>query len=128
MDWRHNQWVGVGAAVLLVVGVVGVFMYVNRTGAGLPSGADAGQGLTFECESTGQTFFVSDDDLENEDTYTTYFQQVAVPVPCKSCGKTDAYLAYYCRTEQKYYRYKKGQNEAQMVSCPNGHEIEGVDR
>lgn len=128
MDWRHNQWVGVGAAVLLVVGVVVVFMYVNSSGTGLPTGEAAGQGLTFQCESTGQTFFISDADLENEDTHTTYMNQTGVALPCKICGKTDAYQVYYCRTEQKYYRYKKGQDLLQVVTCPNGHEVEGTDR
>ena len=127
MDWRHNQWVGVGAAVLLVVGVVGVFMYVNSSGTRVTDEA-SGAGLVFECESTGQTFFISNSDLDDEDTYTTYLAHAGEAVLCKICGKVDAWQVYYCPVDQKYFRYKKGQADLQSVTCPNGHEIEGADR
>jgi hypothetical protein len=124
MDWRHNQWVGVGAAVALVLGVVGLFMYVNRSTTPTAGTFDAGgAGLLFQCDSTGQTFFIPVKDLDDEATYEKYFGRIPEASPCKICGKTDAYQVYYCEVCQKYYRYKRGQDEQTTLHCPLGHEV-----
>jgi hypothetical protein len=58
----------------------------------------------------------------------TYFCRPAVAVPCKLDSKTDAYWVYYCRVDKKYFRYTMPQVNMDLLTCPNGHEIENEDR
>lgn len=118
MDWRHNQWIGVIAAVAVVVGIVGVFIYLTRTSASRDFG-----GITFMCESTQQTFNVSDRELDSMDGVTKWGSLDQVDgFACKNCDKQDAVKVYWCPTCQKWYPFKRNQLTAESVRCPEGHE------
>jgi hypothetical protein len=120
MDWRHNQWVGVGAAVCLIVGIALVFLYMGGTGT--PSGV--GSGMNFQCESTSETFKVLGKDLEKWEVYDKYFNKPNQAVACKVCGKDDAYWSYYCPTCQQWYKFRPQDVNVDLLLCPKEHEIE----
>lgn len=120
MDWRHNQWVGIGAAILVVAGIVFLVMFMGREPN---TGRQQAVGLTFLCESTNQTFQIPAKDLEDFDTYMKYFNKGGQKVECKVCNQVDGQWAYYCSECQKFYVYKKGQENVDQLLCPEGHEI-----
>jgi len=127
MDWKNNQLVGVGAAVLLVVAVVVVFMWSK---GGTEQQQAAERHTTWLCKSTNATFTISEADLRDLATYTTYNgPKYGQEVKCKACGGTDAVRAYYCQTCKLAYAYKEDQPETVPVDkCPKGHDIDPMDQ
>lgn len=122
MDWKSNPWVGAGAAVLLVVGAAGLFYW--STGGG--SGPSARTIMTFECDSTGEQFSITQGDLENIDKYKTYMDRQGLPTLCEICGREDAYQMYYCKECEKWYRHTERDrfNTSGIFVCPEGHTSE----
>ena len=120
MDWKHNQWVGVGAAILVVVGIVGVFFWLSK-----PAAMGSQGGLMFLCEGTNGTFNIPGADLEKEKIYMKYFNKPNQAVECQLDGNNDAYWVYYCPTCEKYYQYTPSQASASSggLYCPKEHEI-----
>lgn len=120
MDWKNNQMVGIGAAVVLILAIVGLFMLNSGKSTG-PGGTSKSPNFTFLCKSTGQTFVVNSDD-----TYSgkgqEYGQGGGIAVTCKICSQKDAYEAYYCPTCKKWYQLKPGDALLQTVFCPEGHD------
>ena len=122
MDWRNNQWVGIGAAVLLVVAIVGIFLW--STGDSASRAASRMQ--TYQCKSTGETFQVSEKEMEDMDTYVKYTPEMTGdPVECKICGEKDAYMVYFCPDPEcnKYYPYEVRHGMADFIRCPEGHTV-----
>jgi hypothetical protein len=126
MDWKNNQAVGVGAAVLLVVAVVVVFMWSK----GSPEEKMAQQRhTTWLCKSTNTSFTVSETELRDLSNYTAYMVKFGVDTKCKACGKNDAVRAYYCQTCKQAYAYPADYSEALVMDkCPKGHEISEWDQ
>jgi len=126
MDWRSNQWVGVGAAVLLVAAIVFLFYYTTGTPT-TPGGVAPGEEviMTFQCESTGEVFGLTSQDLENLETAETYMTgDVSEAKPCRICGAEDAHAVYYCKECDKWYRYTSAQGRsAGTLTCPEGHAV-----
>jgi len=123
MDWRHNQLVGVGAAILVVAGIVGIFYWLSR-----PSITREHGGYTFQCESSGDTFKITDAEMEKEGVYMAYFGKTEQPVKCRLDGNNDAYWSYYCPQCKKYYKWTRAQVNVDLVLCPDEHVIpENVD-
>jgi|GEM_PF-2862630 len=113
MDWKRCGALAVSAAA--VVAVVAFF----GCGPKLPPGKP----LVFECDSTKETFTIERKELDNADTYKKYFGHYGEAVECKLDGKMDAYQVYYCPVDKQYYRYKAGDQNAEFLTCPNGHKI-----
>jgi len=122
MDWRHNQWVGVGAAVLLVVAIVGLFLWMQSGGGSLATGI--GPGMIFQCDATKETFVIPGKDLDKEDVYLAYFNRAGVAAPCKIDDQNDAYWVYWCPQCKKYYKVNRTQITSDSTRCPEGHPVD----
>ncbi len=119
MDWRHNQWVGVGAAVLLVVGIVFVFFWTGRKNSAIAESRK----YFYLCDSTGETFTKTEKDMENDENAEKYLVEAGSPAYCDICGQDDAHQAYYCPECQKWYAYTRSQMSASTLYCPKKHII-----
>lgn len=125
MDWRSNQWVGVGAAVLLVVAIVFLFYYTT-SGPTTRSGIAPGEEVIFtmRCESTDQLYTITDNELKDLEVYERHYENPAEAKPCEICGAEDAHWVYYCRTCDKWYAYSSDQARGGgTLMCPEGHII-----
>jgi hypothetical protein len=121
MDWRHNQWFGLGAAVLLVGAIVLLFMWTTTT----PPTHPGAKGLTFRCESTNENFIIPRADLDNSDVYLKYFGAKG-PVDCKICGKVDAYHSFFCPECNLWYKWDVVPQGIDSLNPrdPKGHDVD----
>ena len=125
MDWKSNAWVGVAAAVVLVLFIVVMFWYAFRGGEDRM--AQAG-GEKFQCEACGGVFEISRKDmLEDDELYNEYWGKDEEPLLCQLCGAREAYWVYYCPKCDKYYKYLKSQRMSSISVCPEGHIIAGAE-
>ncbi|MCD6365424.1 MAG: hypothetical protein J7M14_06070 [Planctomycetes bacterium] len=125
MDWKSNPWVGVGAAILLVVGVAVVYLWT--TGESGPSTSlDEAVYRWFQCESTGEVFAVTYADVtNNEDDYLNYMSRAGEAVPCKICGEEDAYMVYWDPGAGEWVRMTPADERAeQYITTPSGVTID----
>ena len=120
MDWKHNQWVGVGAAILVVAGIVLIFTWLSRSGPGTKESS----GTVYLCDSTNESFVIRDKEFESFDVFKTYHAKAETGLPCRVCGKEDAYWAYYCQVCQTVYKHKKGDDLRDTITCPKGHVVD----
>jgi predicted RNA-binding Zn-ribbon protein involved in translation (DUF1610 family) len=121
MDWRNNQWVGLGAAGLLLIFIVIIVMYVSQSSQSRLAAMEGG--MQFKCDACGETFIVGWGELDDYDTYKTYKDKYGQAVPCRECGEVAAYQSYYCPQCDKWYKYKRSQQTADLVVCPEGHNV-----
>lgn len=119
MDWRNNQWVGIGAAVALVLAIVVIFLW----GSASKDNPALTRGYTFRCESTGETFFITEKAIEDMETYETYMLPYGQATVCKSCGLDDAYRSYFCPECDKWYHYEPRHEQSDFVRCPEDHAV-----
>ncbi|MCD6405333.1 MAG: hypothetical protein J7M19_05870 [Planctomycetes bacterium] len=126
MDWRTNPWVGVGAVVLLVLGIMGIFYF---QGGGSKGSSGKAPWKTFQCESTGERFDITTGEIENDKTFFMYADGAPKAYPCRICGGEDAYRVYYCPKCEKWYKYESMmQEDAPGIMCPEGHVIPEENR
>ena len=121
MDWRNNQWIGLGAAGLLVVGIIITVWYIG--GGGRETAIDKAGGLHFLCESCEGTFNVPLAALENEGVYDTYMVKSEEPAICKLCGDESAYRYFFCPDPacEKWYKHKMSADANDRTVCPKAH-------
>lgn len=120
MDWKNNQWVGIGAAALLVLAIVGIFTF-----RGAPGGGKIGTLIyTFKCKSTGETFNYTSDQIESMSTedFAEYMEPYGTPAKCDKCGDKDAERNYFCPKCEEWYPYEPKHDMGGEVICPKGHE------
>jgi hypothetical protein len=118
MGWKESKGAGFIAVILVVVGIVAVVLFMR---SGTPP---VGGSMTFECADSGQTFKITDADMENDPSlHAEYMGKAGQAVKCKLDDKNDAYWVYYCPVDKKYFKYEPKQAERDTVKCPNGHEI-----
>lgn len=126
MDWRHNQWVGIFAAIFVIGGIGVLFWWMNRPPLALGENAT---GPTFQCESTKETFRVPLAALENAETYQRFQKPYGSPVQCEQCDNVDAYQVYKCEEcGGLYYKYKPGEEASNVIRCPKGHLVPDKDQ
>jgi ribosomal protein L37AE/L43A len=121
MDWRNNQWIGLGAAGLLVVGIAILFWYTFGGETAVERQADE----VFKCDACDVVFTLSMKELiENEELYNTYFGKYGEAVPCQQCGEVQAYKVYNCPQCEELYKYTAEHAWSGEVSrCPKGHDL-----
>lgn len=132
MDWRNNIWVGIGAAGLLVVGVVVLVWYAGRSSDSIYEDT---VGLTFKCDTCEGTFVIAQKELEDAVTHETYLSKYGEAVLCRLCDDVAAYQVYSCKRVvdedgevikegcDKVYKYTRSQGVAAYLRCPEGHSI-----
>ena len=122
MDWKNNQMVGVGAAVVLILVIVGWFVLTNNGQSG-NGASQGGQVYTFLCKSTNETFTIPQEQAATP-KYEEYMSPAGTEVTCVKCGKKDAVAAYYCKTCKKYYPVEPGSEMLMRTTCPLGHDAD----
>ena len=125
MDWKHNQWFGLGAAVLLVGAIIWLFMWTTSP----PSSTLDIKGPSFQCESTQKFFVVPISEIQNNtETYSTYFDSTEA-VLCRVCGQKDAYHMFFCKDPEcnKWYKWGQAISVSTLARCPKGHEIDTAE-
>lgn len=119
MDWRHNQLVGVGAAGLLILAIVGIFMWNSNS-----DDPAAGRYMTFQCKSTGNNFQVTMKEVDaSAEAYSKYNGDFGVDTDCKLCDKKDALRVFHCPTCDTWYPYRAGQEMSSTITCAKGHVV-----
>ena len=125
MDWKHNQWFGLGAAAVFIIGIALVFLWNNQP-PDLP--VDAQATWKYQCDSTKEVFEVPVKDFEQRDVYLKFHVPMGTAVECAICGKIDAYQVYWCPECNEYIKYKAGQAATNEIVCPNGHSVPTVNQ
>ncbi|MHC4712957.1 MAG: hypothetical protein ACYTAN_06760 [Planctomycetota bacterium] len=122
MDWRNNQWVGLGAAGLLVVGIAFLFWYTFGSG---DTALERARGDTFKCDACDVVFAISMKEMvDNDDLYLTYFGKFGEAVPCRECGEETAFKVFYCPKCEEYGKYTvEDASGFSEPRCLKGHQI-----